>query len=153
MKKNLNNKEENAVKSSYKEILFVVAGLALAAAGLAMLRLMPQAWGGPLPYLCLGVGTGVFGWGGGELLKQRALKGEPELQKRMDIEANDERNVALANRAKGRAFDIMLYCYGALMVCFVLMQVETAVVLLLTAAYLFILGCFVYYRVRYEREM
>ena len=33
------------------------------------------------------------------------------------------------------------------------MQAETAVILLFTAAYLFVLGCFVYYRVKYEREM
>ena len=49
--------------------------------------------------------------------------------------------------------DIMLYLNGALMVSFVLMQAETAVILLFTAAYLFVLGCFVYYRVKYEREM
>lgn len=153
MKKNLNNKEENAVKSSYKEILFVVAGLVLAAAGLAMLRLMPQAWGGPLPYLCLGVGTGAFGWGGGELLKQWALKGEPDLQKRMDIEANDERNVALANRAKARAYDCMLYVFGALMLSFVLMDVDLAAILLLVGAYLLVVGISVYCYVRYDKEM
>lgn len=132
-----------------------ILGCLLAAGGFLLLHGYGDAQGmlAVLPFLCIGLGCGLFGHGAGGLLSQRALKGSPEIQKQLEIEQKDERNVALANRAKGRAFDIMLYCYGALMVCFVLMQVETAVVLLLTAAYLFILGCFVYYRVRYEREM
>ena len=132
-----------------------ILGCLLAAGGFLLLHGYGDAQGvmAVLPFLCIGLGCGLFGHGAGGLLSQRALKGSPEIQKQLEIEQNDERNVALANRAKGRAFDIMLYCYGALMVCFVLMQVETAVVLLLTATYLFILGCFVYYRVRYEREM
>lgn len=141
------------MKSNRKEILFVVAGLLLAAAGLAMLRLMPQAWGGPLPYLCLGVGAGAFGWGGGELLKRQALKGDPELEKRMAIEAADERNVALANRAKARAYDCMLYVFGALMLAFALMEVEMTAILLLVGAYLLVVGVSVYYYVRYDKEM
>ena len=143
----------NKRKSGWPAFLI---GLALLVGAWLLLRLCPDldatGWRA-VPFLALGVGCGVFGAGAGELLAGAAMKKHPELQKQNEIEQKDERNVALANRAKGRAFDIMLYCYGALMVCFVLMQVETAVVLLLTAAYLFILGCFVYYRVRYEREM
>lgn len=97
------------MKSKSKEIVFVVVGLLLVAVGFLMLRGMPEAWGGPLPYLCLGIGAGAFGWGSGELLKQRALKGDPKLEKQLEVAALDERNVALANRAKARAFDCMLY--------------------------------------------
>ena len=50
------------------------------------------------------------------------LESAPEIQKQLEIEQNDERNVTLANLAKGKAFDIMLYLNGALMVSFVLMQ-------------------------------
>lgn len=58
------------MRSKSKEMAFVVVGLLLAAVGLVMLRWMPEAWSGPLPYLCLGVGAGAFGWGSGELQEQ-----------------------------------------------------------------------------------
>ncbi len=48
------------MRSKSKEMAFVVVGLLLAAAGLAMLRWMPVAWSGPLPYVCLGVGGRCF---------------------------------------------------------------------------------------------
>ena len=140
------------MKSKYKEILFVIGGILLAAAGLFMLRLMPSL--GRAAALSLpGRRNRRFGWGGGELLKQRAMKGEPELQKRMDIEANDERNVALANRAKARAYDCMLYVFGALMLSFVLMDVDLTAILLLVGAYLLVVGISVYYYVRFDKEM
>ena len=138
------------MKQRTRDIIKVCLGILLAAAGFLLLRRPSEAQGilAVLPFVCIGVGCGA-----GDLLSLRALKGAPEIQKQLEIEQNDERNVTLANLAKGKAFDIMLYLNGALMVSFVLMQAETAVILLFTAAYLFVLGCFVYYRVKYEREM
>lgn len=141
------------MKLKSKEIVFVVVGLLLAAVGFVILRRMPEAWGGPLPYLCLGVGAGAFGWGSGELLKQRALQGDPALEKQLEIEARDERNVALANRAKARAFDAMLYVFGALMLAFALMKADLTLILLLVGAYLLVVGISVYYYIRYNKEM
>ncbi|MBM6715094.1 hypothetical protein H6B15_00230 [Gemmiger formicilis] len=141
------------MKSKSKEIVFVVVGLLLVAVGFLMLRGMPEAWGGPLPYLCLGIGAGAFGWGSGELLKQRALKGDPKLEKQLEVAALDERNVALANRAKARAFDCMLYIFGALMLAFALMKADLVFILLLVGAYLLVVGISVYYYIRYDKEM
>ena len=141
------------MKFKSKEIVFVVVGLLLAAVGFVILRGMPEAWDGPLPYLCLGVGAGTFGWGSGELLKQRALQGDPALEKQLEIEARDERNVALANRAKARAFDAMLYIFGALMLAFALMEADLTLILLLVGTYLLVVGISVYYYIRYNKEM
>lgn len=141
------------MKSKFKEIAFVVVGLLLAITGLFMLRCMPEALENPLPYVCLGVGAGAFGQGSGELLKRRALKGDPSLEKRLEIEARDERNVALGNRAKARAFDCMLYIFGALMLAFTLMEVDLTIILLLVGAYLLVVGISVYYYIRYDKEM
>ena len=140
------------MKQRTRDIIKVCLGILLAAAGFLLLQRPSEAQGilAVLPFVCIGVGCGLFGHGAGDLLSLRALKGAPEIQKQLEIEQNDERNV---NLAKGKAFDIVLYLNGALMVSFVLMQAETAVILLFTAAYLFVLGCFVYYRVKYEREM
>ena len=106
-----------------------------------------------LPFVCLGIGCGAFGHGMGDLLSRKALENDPELARSLVIEQQDERNIALANRAKGKAFDIMIYVYGALLVSFGLMGVALAPLLLLVFAYLLVVGCSVYYRVKYEKEM
>ena len=134
---------------------FTVLGVLLLGAGLCLLRMAGDLQGMmlPLPYLCIGVGCGLFGHGVGDMVSARALRGSPELRRQMEIEKNDERNQAIANQAKGKAFDNMTFIFGALMLCFALMEVELAAVLLLVFAYLFVHGCAIWYRVQLEREM
>ena len=60
----------------HKYAILTLLGLAVAVAGLALLRLAPASIETPLPYVMLGIGTGVFGWGAGELLKRRAVEGD-----------------------------------------------------------------------------
>ena len=91
-------------------------------------------------YLCLGLGAGALGHGAGALLQRAALKDAPDIQRRIEIEAADERNIALANRAKAKAYDAMIYIFSAVMLVFALMRVDCAAVLLLVAAYLAVVG-------------
>ena len=133
----------------------VAAGLLLAAAGLYLVRTAadPQGFLRALPYVCIGVGCGLFGGCLGGLLGDRAVQSDPELARRLRIEQNDERNVAVANRAKGKAFDCMTYVFGALMVSFALMGIDLVAVLLLVFAYLLVHGVALYYRIKFDREM
>ena len=126
-------------------------GLAAVVAGFILVRM--GAGIAPLPYVLLGVGCGAFGWGTGELLKRRAVEGDPEIEKRLRIEQQDERNRTIADRAKARAYDAALYIFSALMLCFALMQVELAVILLLVGAYLLVVGVSIYYYVKYNHEL
>ena len=71
----------------------------------------------------------------------------------MEIEQGDERNIAISNRAKAKAYNVMLYVFGALMVALALMQVSTAAILLLVTAYLTVVGFFLFYLNKYHREM
>ena len=57
------------------------------------------------------------------------------------------------NAAKAKAYDGMLFVLAALMVSFALMGADMAVVLLLVFAYLFIVGEFIYYLNKYQKEM
>lgn len=107
----------------------------------------------PWPYLCIGIGAGLSGQGTGELVSRRALRSSPEICKQLEIAQKDERNVAIANRAKGKAYDMMTYAFGALIVSFALMRVEMAAVLMLVVVYLGVQGCALYWRLRYEKEM
>ena len=131
-------------------ILLAVAGIALMIAGVVWLRAGVE---NVVPYLCIGVGAGIFGHGTGAWLQYRALKDAPEARRRIEIETNDERNVAMNNRAKAKAYDAMIYIFSALMLVFALMEIDFVAVLLLVVGYLAVCGIYVYYRVRYDREM
>ena len=141
-------------KKSFNYLIAVV-GLLLRATGLTLLKVIvnPQGILLVVPYICIGLGCGAFGHGVGDIVNNRVVKNNPQLQKQMEIDKNDERNIAIANQAKAKAYDIMLYVFGALMVAFALMSVDMVAVLLLVAAYLFVVGFSIYYLNKYHKEM
>ncbi len=135
---------------------FIVGvGVVLLAVGLILLKLIanPRGIMIALPYVCIGLGCGAFGHGLGDIVKHRIIKNDPQLQKQIEIEKNDERNIAISNQAKAKAYDIMLYVFGALMVAFALMDVDIVAILLLVAAYLFVVGFSIFYLNKYHKEM
>lgn len=143
------------MRKKTRDALTVVVGALTLCAGLVLLKQVaePQGILRALPYLLIGLGCGVFGHGMGEIIGRKAVQRDPEAQRRMEIEKSDERNVAIANRAKAKAYDLMIFVFGALMFSFALMNVDLVVVLLLVFAYLVVVGCGFYYRIRYEKEM
>lgn len=143
------------MKSWIKKYAAVIFGVLLLAIGLYLIKMSddPQGIMRALPYVCIGVGSGLFGHGMGNIVSERAIQGDPDLKKKLEVEKKDERNVAIANRAKGKAYDMMTFVYGALMVSFALMGVDMIAVLLLVFAYLLVHGFALYYRFRYEKEM
>lgn len=140
-----------------KTFSYVVAvlGLLLVGAGLYLIKTVvnPQGVMRALPYVLVGLGCGAFGHGTGDLISRRTMKNSPDIARKLEIEKNDERNIAIANRAKAKAFDIMIFVFGALMIAFALMDVDLAATLLLVCAYLFVTACGIYYRIKYDKEM
>ena len=143
------------MKTKTMQYIGVAAGLLLLAVGLYLVRTLgdPQGFLRALPYVCIGVGCGLFGGGLGSLIGDRAVQSDPETARRVRIEQNDERNIAVANSAKGKAFDWMTYVYSALMVSFALMGVDLVPLLLLVFAYLLVHGLALYYRIKFDKEM
>lgn len=143
------------MKKSVTAYLLVIAGVVLLAGSLYFIRTVHEQEGvlRTLPYICIGLGSGLFGSGMGELISRRTVKNSPALAKQMEINKNDERNIAIATRAKAKAYDMMVFVFGALMLAFALMETELTVVLLLVFAYLFTIGYGIYYRFKYDREM
>ncbi len=125
-------------------LAILIAGLWLLKAGVADKQIAP--------YLCIGFGCGIFGHGVGEILGRRRGKRATETARQMAIEENDERNIAIRNRAQAKAYNVMLPVFGALFAAFGLMEVDMTVILLLVAAYLFVCGCSIYYRIKYEKD-
>ena len=143
------------MKRKSLDLAAVIAGILLLGAGLALLKLLPGGEGVqmPLPYVCIGLGCAIFGHGMGAILSRRALKNSPQLQKQREIDERDERNITISSRAKAKAYDVMIFLFGALMVAFALMGVELAAVLLLVFAYLVVVGYGIYSRIKLEKEM
>ncbi|MEZ4628734.1 MAG: DUF6442 family protein [Eubacteriales bacterium] len=133
----------------------LIVGLALFSTGLYLAKAYPDALGvmRALPYVCIGIGCGLFGQGMGGVLNRAALKKHPERAKQQEIARKDERNVEIANRAKAKAYDAMIYVFGALMIAFALMGTDLVPVLMLVVAYLYVVGVSIYYRVKLEREL
>lgn len=132
-----------------------ILGLALLALGLYLVKTTNATEGIllTLPYVFVGIGSGLFGQGMGGVIERRVLKKNPEILKQKEIEVNDERNQQISNRAKSKAYDVMVFVFGALMVAFALMGMDMVAVLLLVFAYLFVVGSAVYYRVKFEKEL
>lgn len=142
-------------KKSTSDYVMILAGLLLAAAGMLLVKQNadPQGIMLTLPYLFLAVGCGIFGHGIGNLINTKVLSSDPQLQKQAQINETDERNLAISNRAKAKAYDIMISVYGILMIALAMANIDMVVVLLLVFTYLFVIGCHIYYRSKYDKEM
>ena len=88
----------------------------------------------------------------GDIFGKRAAKKHPETARRVAIEQEDERNIAIANKAKAKAYDSMLYAYSALVVLLAVMGVGIVPVLLLLTGYLSVVGLNIYWLNRYHKE-
>ena len=135
--------------------LTLVVGLALLGAGLYLVKTVfaPTGVMLALPYVFIGLGCGMFGQGVSGFVNRAVLKKNPEIAKQQEIEQKDERNQEIANRAKAKAYDAMVFVFGALMVAFALMGMDLLPVLLLVGAYLYVVGVGLYYRFKLEKEL
>jgi hypothetical protein len=136
-------------------VFLSIIGFVIFGSGLALIKMLPEAGGilKTLPYLCVGIGAGIFGGNLGTAIRNKKMLNNPQAAKQMEIEQKDERNQAISNRAKARAYDLMIYVYAVILVAFTLMQVDMYVILTLVTVYLFFVFTNVYYFTKYNKEM
>ena len=139
----------------YKHYIATVIGVILLGIGFYLIKTVanPQGILITLPYVFVGIGSGCFGGGMGEILQERAVRKNPMLAKKMEIARMDERNVAIGNRSKAKAYDMMVFVFGALMMTYALMNVDFKAILLLVFSYLIVIGYGVYFRIKFDKEM
>ena len=138
-----------------KNVWLSVLGFALIAAGIYLIRTVPDPQGimRALPFLLVGFGCGIFGHGLGDLLAKKAVQSDPAMARQLEIAQTDERNVMIGSMAKAKGYDMMTYVFGALMVAFALMGAPWTVIIPMVIAYLFVHGYAIYFRVKLEKEM
>ena len=103
--------------------------------------------------LFIGIGAGVFGLSLAQIIVITVTEKNPDYKRKMKIEENDERNIAINNRAKAKGFNAMGYILSILMLVFVLVNADLSIILLLVFAYLLIYGVFIFYLNKYSKEM
>ena len=110
-----------------KNLICLLGGLVLWLSGFWLVRRSGISWETlrVLPYLMIGIGCGLFGYGVGEMVNRRA---------------------------KAKAYDLMTYMMAALLLTFALMGVAMEVVVVLVLAYLAIEFYALYWRQRLEKE-
>ena len=139
-------------ENKLRNTIITIIGALLLIAGLLAVKFL-DIGSTAIPYICIGIGCGLFGQGVGELITRRSEKNHPEIARQREIEKNDERNVAIRDRAQAKAYRIMMPLFGALFVAFGLMNMEIKFILILIAAYLYVCGCSIYYSEKYRKEM
>ncbi|WP_368294335.1 hypothetical protein [Dehalobacter sp. TBBPA1] len=138
-----------------KAIGFSILGILLIVIGFVLIKAIhePQRSMQVLPYICVGIGCGLFGHHLGKIISNMALKNYPDEVRKIEIEQNDERNLTITNKAKAKAYDKMIYVYGATILAFGLMQIDLMAIIILVISYLFVVFSGIYYRSKYEKEM
>lgn len=143
------------MKKTARDYVITVIGTILLVIGLYLVKNTsgPEGFMKALPYVCIGLGCGIFGHGMGNIISRKAIHTNPNIEKQVEIQKNDERNIAISNKAKAKAYDLMTFVFGAVMITFALMGVEMAAVVLLVFVYLFVQGYAIYYRCKFDKEM
>lgn len=140
------------LNSSY---IVTIAGLLVLMVGLCMIKIFDVSENimSTMYYVFIGLGCTIFGYGIGKICTMQAEKADPKMAKRNLINKNDERNVAVCNKAKAKAYDIMVYIFAALQIAFGLMGVGLPVIIILNVAYFSVIGFEIYYFRKLNKEM
>lgn len=143
------------MKSKIIKYTIIICSLFLLTMGLFLIKISnnPQGVMKALPYVCIGIGCVLFGYGMEYVLYEQTINKEPKLKKILDIEKReDERSEAIKNKAKRKAFDMMTFVFGALMISFAIIEIDTVAIFLLIFAYLFIHGFEICYYIKIYKK-
>ncbi|QHQ62745.1 hypothetical protein Ana3638_19815 [Anaerocolumna sedimenticola] len=142
-------------KKFLKAIVLTILGLIILGIGFYLVKTADETNNimRTLPYIMIGIGCGIFGHYLGNLFSISATLKYPDKAKNIEIEQKDERNIIIANKSKAKAYDLMIFVYGAILLAFGLMQVDMRVIIILTVSYLFIVFYGVFYRIKFDKEM
>ena len=142
-------------KKSTKYYVIVAVGFVLFVTGIVLVIIFsePQGIMKSLPFICLGIGSGLCSGGLGGAISSRQLQKNPQLAKEKEINTKDERNITISNKAKAAAYNFTLVIFSVLIMFLALVQVETYITLVFTGVYLLIISIFIYFLNKYHKEM
>lgn len=142
-------------KKNIGQYVLTVVGFILFVTGIVLIIFFSESEGimKAFPFICLGIGAGLCGGGLGAVIRRRQMLKDPQLAKKIDIDTKDERNIAIANKAKAVAYNFTLLIFAVLIMFLSLVQVETYITLIFVGAYLMIIFLNIYFLMKYHKEM
>ena len=109
-------KNKNVIKEWF--LTFVGIGLVVVGFLLHKYSLRTDKMIVTIPYIFIGVGCGIFGHFMDNLIKYFSTKNHEELERQIQIEKNDERNILIVEKSKAKAYDLMIYLFASLLIIF-----------------------------------
>lgn len=144
-------KNNTVLKNSF----FVFLGLALVVLGIFGQKrgVSGEKTVEAIYYLLIGLGCGIFGHFTGNIIRYFSIKNNEALRRQIEIEKKDERNIAIAEKSKSKAYDLMIYLFAAMLIMFSLMGADKVQIVIIVAIYLSIQLYGLYWRAIFEKEM
>lgn len=132
-----------------RHMIFILSGVIVLAVGLFVTGDNLKSVSG----LCIGIGAGLIGMNAANLIIHLYYGKHPAIKKQSEIDSKDERNVAITNKAKAKAFDIMIKIL--MIIPFLMILIDLPLWMILAVIALYMLGFFVqlYLIIRYSKEM
>lgn len=144
-------KNKNVIKEWF--LTFVGIGLVVVGFLLHKYSLRTDKMIVTIPYIFIGVGCGIFGHFMDNLIKYFSTKNYKELERQIQIDKNDERNILIAEKSKAKAYDLMIYLFASMLIIFSLMGVDKLAIIMIVAIYLSIQIYALYWRSKFENKM
>ena len=144
-------KNENVVKDCFLTFLgigLVVVGFLIHNKSVSTDKMIPT-----ISYIFIAVGCGIFGHFMDNLIKYFSTKNHEQLERQIQIDKNDERNILIAEKSKAKAYDLMIYLFASLLIIFSLMGVDKLAIIMIVAIYLSIQIYALYWRYKFESKM
>lgn len=129
--------------------IFLLCGIALMALSLALEGRISDSIGG----MCMGIGAGALGYCGSNLMTLRRERKDPVAMRQAQIEANDERNVAIRRRAQAVSGEVLQWAVMA--AAWLSIGLGAPLWVTLAAVGVFLAKCVLelWLMVRYQRKM
>lgn len=144
-------KNKNVIKEWF--LTFVGIGLVVVGFLLHKYSLSTDKMIVTIPYIFIGVGCGIFGHFMDNLIKYFSTKNHKELERQIQIDKNDERNILIAEKSKAKAYDLMIYLFVSILIILSLMGVDKLAIIMIVAIYLSIQIYALYWRSKFESKM
>ncbi len=142
-------------KNMLRNCLFLFLGIGLMIAGILMDKNSETSNQvlATIPYLLIGLGCGIFGHFMGNIMKYFSTRNNEELERQIEIEKKDERNILIAEKSKAKAYDLMVYLFAGMLIMFSLMRVDKLQILIIVAIYLSLQVYVLYWKSKLEGQM
>ena len=144
-------KNKNVIKEWF--LTFVGIGLVVVGFLLHKYSLRTDKMIVTIPYIFIGVGCGIFGHFMDNLIKYFSTKNHKELERQIQIDKNDERNILIAEKSKAKAYDLMIYLFVSILIILSLMGVDKLAIIMIVVVYLSIQIYALYWRSKFESKM